>query len=149
MPLPHDPDLDPVVPATDAGLDRPQGMPPQRPRTVAPAPVVKPADAARWSTTVRLDYPVTVDGAPLDVLHPCALTGDEFMEAVLDAEGNEDALMQIVRGRMCGVHPAVIGGLHADDQARVVVACRPFLPRPLRDDPDLADTLAQVGVAAG
>ncbi|WP_276200551.1 phage tail assembly protein [Chelatococcus sp. XZ-Ab1] len=131
-------DLTPVKP--------PPGFPgatPQPAARIAPAgPVVAPADPDRWSTVVPLDYPLLVDGERLDQLTVRALSGVQFMGIIVDAGGDEDALLDLARAAMAGVHPAVVAGLRDIDYLRFVAACRPFLPRQLRDDPDLADVVA-------
>ena len=134
--FPHDPDLDPVGPSP---LQAQPAATPGRLR-----PVIAPAEPDRWSTAVSLDFPLTVDGERLDSITVRCLTGEAFVEVTIANGGNEETLTRDVRAAMCGVHPDVIAALHPDDHARVVNACGPFLPAPLRADPDSDGIVASV-----
>jgi hypothetical protein len=133
--FPHDPELEPIAAGPGAPTVKAEPVATQR-------PIVRPADPDRWSATLSLDHPLLVDDARLDTLTVKALTGRAFVDLVMQADGDEDRLVRLVRATMCGVHPDVLDALHADDHARVVASCRPFLPRPLRVAPDPDDLVA-------
>lgn len=113
-----------------------------------PVPTIAPAEPEQWQTVIPLERSLTVDGQLLNVITVRCLTGDEFVHVVMTYGTSEDVLMPEIRAAMCGVHPSVIAALAADDQARVVAACRPFYPRQLRGDPDETDIVAAGLVAA-
>ncbi len=133
--FPHDPDLEPVQ--LEPSLEAPENPEPL-PVTVV-KPVITPADPERWQTVVTLERPLVVDGKRLAKLTVRCLTGREFFNLTMEFM-DEKSLMNAVRAYMCGVDVTVLDALCVDDQVSVVTACRPFLPRQFRDDPD-ADQL--------
>ncbi|MGO4287510.1 phage tail assembly protein [Bosea sp. TAB14] len=97
-----------------------------------PAPEIRPADPAAWSTAVPLEFPLVVDGVRLDRIAIHRPTGADIAELMED-DGNEATLPVRLRARICGVHPAVFGAMWPDDSERVAEACRPFLPSAILD----------------
>lgn len=153
--FPYDPDLEPVVPrplsADDAGAaaaDAASSAPSADPAPAAPAPRVERANASQWSTVVPIARPLIVDGALLDTITVRALTGQEFVDAVVASGGSEKRLMEVIRPLSAGVHPAVLAALAADDYSAVIAAQRPFLPRLLQAEPDAAGFVADLTVAS-
>lgn len=148
--FPHDPELD--EPEAAALLNEMTARPSPEPDEPAPAPtpfaparrvpVIEPLNPDEWQTYVPVKRGLRVDGKPLEGLTVKCLAGDDFVKVIMAYGAHPDVLLPEVRAAMCGVHPAVIAGLDADDQARVVAACRPFLPRSLQDDPDEVDIVA-------
>ncbi len=152
--FPDDPDLDEPgaekLLAEAAASEEPEqpasAMPLVRNRQV---PVIKPADPLQWQQDVLLERPLIVDDQLLSEITVRCLTGEEFVNLIMAYGTSESTIMPEIRAAMCGVHPAVIAALSADDQARVVAACRPFFPRPLQEDPDDADIVASALSAVG
>ena len=131
---PHDPDFDPIIPPSGApdtlGAVRAQAQDPAAAAMAwsTPAPEIRPADPAAWSTTVRLEFPLVVDGVKLDTISIRRPTGADIAE-LLEEDENEATLPKRLQARICGQHPAVFAAMWADDVERVAAAARPFLPR--------------------
>ena len=134
MALPHDPDLDPIRPPPGApdelGVVRAPAPEPAAPAFAwsTPAPEIRPADPAAWSTAVGLDFPLVVDGVKLDLVVIRRPTGADIAE-LMEEDGDDATLPKRLQARICGLHPEVFSAMWADDVERVAAAARPFLPR--------------------
>lgn len=153
--FPHDPDLEPVVPrpvfADDDGTAAaaaPDAALAADTVVVSPPPRIERANPSQWVATVTLARPLIVDGNLLDTITVRALTGQEFVDALIDSQGSERRLLEAIRPLSAGVHPAVLAALAADDYSAVIAAQRPFLPRLLQAEPDAAGYVADLTVAA-
>lgn len=137
-PKPHDPDFDPIIPPPGAPdqLGVPRAPEPEPVASAAPwstpAPEIRPADPAAWSTTVPLEFPLVVDGVTLDRITIRRPTGADIAE-LMEESDHEASLPGRLRARICGIHPAVFASMWADDSGRVAEAARPFLPRAILD----------------
>jgi hypothetical protein len=138
-----DPDLEPIKPPAGA-------EPIPASRSVPRRPVIVPAEPRKWSTTILLDHPITVDGVLLDTITARMATGADISELMIE-DDDETSLNLRVRARICGVHPDVLAhGLSATDVEKVAAACRPFLPASLLalEEVVLADLAAVIGADA-
>jgi hypothetical protein len=134
--FPPDPDLAPITPPP--GMPTFNGPPPAASplgeatvggaAVVAGAPRIGRLSPAAWGASVALEHAITVDDAPLTTLAISRLTVGDMVDLLMEDEPAHDLSLR-VRARMCGVHPAVLLALSADDGERVAEACRPFLPR--------------------
>ncbi len=120
-----DPDLEPIKPPAGAEAQ------PVAARQVLPGPAVEPADPARWSQTVPLAFPVTVDGQLLTEITLRRVTGKQVTDLLMQ-DDDEYSINRRARALVAGVHPAVLDGLEADDLVSVLEAARPFSPRALQ-----------------
>lgn len=129
-----DPDMTPVKPYEGApdqpGVVRREAT---APRHVYPdAPQIKPADPAQWGSVIPLAHPLMIDGERLEQISVRRLTGEDVV--ILIMEDDDDlTLPKRARARACGVHPAVLDALSADDAEEVSVRLLPFLPSMLLD----------------
>lgn len=135
---PHDSDFDPIEPPAGApdqlGLVRTPAPPPGAAPTAwsMPAPEIRPASPAAWSTTVPLEHALLVDGMTLAAITIRRPTGADIAE-LMEEDETEATLPMRLRARICGVHPAVFAAMWADDSERVAEASRPFLPSAILD----------------
>jgi hypothetical protein len=120
--FPDDPDLTPIVPPQ---ADK---TPQSAVKTAAtPTHHIVPLHREDWARVIDLKFPLLVDDVPLTQLTLRRLTGGDVVRLIQEIGEDRAALNQAARAVICGVRPAVLNALAADDAMDVMSAATPFL----------------------